>query len=108
MSTAALGERDTAAGVPRRWYPVLLVGICLLAGVLHFWGIGESWGNSYYSAAVKSMSQSFENFFFGSFDPAGVVTVDKPPAALWVQVLSVLVFGYNKVAVLLPQAVAGV
>jgi len=108
MSTAALGERDTAAGVPRRWYPVLLAGICLLAGVLHFWGIGESWGNSYYSAAVKSMSQSFENFFFGSFDPAGVVTVDKPPAALWVQVLSVLVFGYNKVAVLLPQAVAGV
>ncbi|MEV6228268.1 glycosyltransferase family 39 protein [Saccharopolyspora shandongensis] len=85
-----------------------LAAICVLSGVLYCWGIGGSWGNSYYSAAVKSMSQSFENFFFGSFDPAGVVTVDKPPMALWLQVLSVKVFGFNQFAVLFPQVVAGV
>ncbi|TDD51955.1 ArnT family glycosyltransferase [Saccharopolyspora elongata] len=90
------------------WQRISLAAICVLSGVLYCWGIGGSWGNSYYSAAVKSMSQSFENFFFGSFDPAGVVTVDKPPMALWVQVLSVKVFGFNQFAVLFPQVVAGV
>ncbi|NYH77655.1 4-amino-4-deoxy-L-arabinose transferase-like glycosyltransferase [Actinopolyspora biskrensis] len=92
----------------RRWQPWALGGICALAALLYLWGIGGSWGNTYYSAAVKSMSTSFENFFFGSLDPAGVVTVDKPPMALWAQVLSVKVFGYNQFAVLFPQAVFGV
>jgi 4-amino-4-deoxy-L-arabinose transferase-like glycosyltransferase len=100
---------------PRRsWWPVAaLIAICLVSAVLYFWAIGDSWGNSYYSAAVKSMtanlnSGNLTNFFFGSFDPVGVVTVDKPPMALWVQVLSVEVFGFSKFAVLLPQALAGV
>lgn len=97
---------------PRRgtapWQWLSLAAICVLSGVLYCWGIGGSWGNSYYSAAVKSMSQSFENFFFGSFDPVGVVTVDKPPMALWLQVLSVKVFGFNQFAVLFPQVLAGV
>ncbi|TDC90119.1 hypothetical protein E1161_19705 [Saccharopolyspora aridisoli] len=85
-----------------------LAGACALAAVLHLWGIGSSWGNGYYSAAVKSMSASFEAFFFGSFDAAGVVTVDKPPMALWLQVLSVKIFGFNQFAVLFPQVVCGV
>lgn len=97
---------------PRRgtapWQWLSLAAICVLSAALYWWGIGGSWGNSYYSAAVKSMSQSFENFFFGSFDPAGVVTVDKPPMALWLQVLSVKVFGFNQFAVLFPQVLAGV
>lgn len=92
----------------RRWEPWALAGICAVAAVLYLWGIGSSWGNSYYSAAVKSMSQSVENFVFGSFDPVGVVTVDKPPMALWVQVLSAQVFGYSRFALLFPQAVMGV
>ncbi|GAB2666383.1 glycosyltransferase family 39 protein [Saccharopolyspora gloriosae] len=111
MTTVALGApRSDAADAPARsrWQPFALAAICLLSAVLYAWGIGDSWGNTYYSAAVKSMSQSFENFLFGAFDPAGVVTVDKPPMALWVQVISVQVFGYNKFAVLLPQAVLGV
>ncbi|GAA4887115.1 glycosyltransferase family 39 protein [Saccharopolyspora cebuensis] len=85
-----------------------LAAICALAAALYGWGIGSYWGNAYYSAAVESMTTGLENFFFGSFDAAGVVTVDKPPMALWAQVLSVSLFGFNEVAVLLPQAVAGV
>ncbi|MCX2733647.1 glycosyltransferase family 39 protein [Saccharopolyspora sp. NFXS83] len=110
MTTVALGApRSDAVDAPSRsrWQPLALAAICLLSAVLYAWGIGDSWGNTYYSAAVKSMSQSFENFLFGSFDPAGVVTVDKPPMALWVQVVSAQVFGHGKFAVLFPQVVMG-
>ena len=34
------------------------------------------------------MSTSWHAFLYGSFDAAGVMTVDKPPLALWVQALS--------------------
>ena len=113
MTTAAPAAERTSPQRPRetpgrRWHVDALGAICLLSAVLYFWGIGDSWGNPYYSAAVKSMSASFENFFFGAFDPAGVLTVDKPPMSLWVQTISAMIFGYGKVSVLLPQALMGV
>src|SRR5213079_2117844 len=37
-----------------------------------------------------------------------VMTVDKPPAALWVQALSVRAFGYSSWSMLVPQALMGV
>ena len=83
--------------------------ICLGAAVLYAWKIGDGqFGNTYYSAAVKSMTSGFTNFLFGSFDPYGVVTVDKPPMALWPQAISVLIFGYHGWALLLPQVIEGV
>src|ERR1019366_7292674 len=45
---------------------------------------------------------------FASLDRSGVMTVDKPPLALWVQSLSVRVFGYHPLSVLVPQALMGV
>ena len=36
------------------------------------------------------------------------MTVDKPPLALWVQALSVRVFGYHSLSILVPQALMGV
>ncbi|WHT17689.1 glycosyltransferase family 39 protein [Crossiella sp. CA-258035] len=92
-----------------RWRHWTLLAICGLATVLYGWALSpQGWGNAYYSAAVKSMSQSFTHFLFASFDPVGVVTVDKPPMGLWPQVLSVWIFGYTGWAVLLPQVLAGV
>lgn len=89
--------------------PILLGAICVLAGVLYAWGMDAAgWGNPYYSAAVKSMSASLTNFVFGSFDPLGVVTVDKPPMALWPMVASAAVFGYHGWSLLLPQVLEGV
>ncbi|GLY34163.1 membrane protein [Amycolatopsis sp. NBRC 101858] len=83
--------------------------ICLGAAVLYAWKIGDGQlGNTYYSAAVKSMTSGFTNFLFGSFDPYGVVTVDKPPMALWPQALSALIFGFHGWALLLPQVLEGV
>lgn len=81
----------------------------VLAAILYGWALGSlGWGNSYYSAAVKSMGKSWTNFFFGSFDPIGVVTVDKPPAALWPQVISSKIFGLHGWALMLPQVLEGV
>ena len=54
------------------------------------------------------MSASWHNFLFASFDPSGVMTVDKPPLALWVQTLSVRIFGFHPLALLAPQALMGV
>ena len=92
----------------RRWQPYALLAICLLATALYAWGSWDGdWGNTFYTAAVKSMSHGFTNFLFGAFDPAGVVTVDKPPMALWPQVFSVWIFGFHGWSVLLPQVIEG-
>jgi 4-amino-4-deoxy-L-arabinose transferase-like glycosyltransferase len=86
-----------------------LAAILAVATVLYGWTLGSrGWGNSYYSAAVKSMGRNWTNFLFGSYDPAGVITVDKPPAALWPQVISAKIFGLHGWSVLLPQVIEGV
>ncbi len=86
-----------------------LVGIILLAAGLRLvWLEQNGYGNTYYSAAVRSMLASLKNFFFGSFDPLGVVTVDKPPVALWIQAISAKVLGFSGFSLLLPQALMGV
>ena len=83
----------------------------LLGGtaLLYLWGLNRSgWGNGFYSAAVVAGSQSWKAFFFGSFDAASFITVDKPPAALWVMELSARIFGVNSWSLLAPQALEGV
>jgi 4-amino-4-deoxy-L-arabinose transferase-like glycosyltransferase len=92
-----------------RWPAWALAAICVAAAALYAWKIGAGQlGNTYYSAAVKSMTGSFSNFLFGSFDPYGVVTVDKPPMSLWPQALSVMIFGFHGWSLLLPQVIEGV
>ena len=79
-----------------------------LAAVLNLWALSRNgWANDYYSAAVRSMSSSWHNFLFASLDPSGVMTVDKPPLALWVQALSVRVFGYHSLSMLVPAGADG-
>jgi len=81
----------------------------VLAGALNLWALSRNgWANDYYSAAVRSMSSSWHNFLFASLDRSGVMTVDKPPLALWVQALSVRILGYHSLSVLVPQALMGV
>jgi 4-amino-4-deoxy-L-arabinose transferase-like glycosyltransferase len=86
-----------------------LIGLVILAAVLNLWALSRNgWANTYYAAAVRSMSSSWHNFLFASLDPSGVMTVDKPPLALWVQALSVRIFGYDSLSILVPQALMGV
>jgi 4-amino-4-deoxy-L-arabinose transferase-like glycosyltransferase len=102
----ALARRRTfALRAPR----LELAGLIVLAGALNLWALSRNgWANDYYGAAVRSMSSSWHNFLYASFDQSGVMTVDKPPLALWVQSLSVRVFGYHPLSVLMPQALMGV
>jgi 4-amino-4-deoxy-L-arabinose transferase-like glycosyltransferase len=98
---------DPKAVWSKYWHLFLLFLIAVLSFGLNFWAISKvGYGNAYYAAAIKSMTESFHNFFYVSFDPAGLVSVDKPPLGLWVQALFVLVFGYHGWAMLLPQALA--
>jgi 4-amino-4-deoxy-L-arabinose transferase-like glycosyltransferase len=86
-----------------------LGGLIGLAALLNLWALGRNgWANTYYSAAVRSMAASWHNFLYASADPSGVMTVDKPPLSLWIQTLSVRVFGYHPLAILIPQALMGV
>src|SRR5512132_2440575 len=86
-----------------------LAGLLVLAAVLNLWALSRNgWANEYYSAAVRSMTTSWRNFLFGAFDQAGVMTVDKPPLALWVQAASAKAFGFSSLSMLVPQALMGV
>jgi 4-amino-4-deoxy-L-arabinose transferase-like glycosyltransferase len=79
-----------------------------LAAALRLWRLDQNgWGNEYYSAAVRSMSTSWHNFLYTAFDPAGFVSVDKPPVALWIQVASVKLAGFHELSVLVPQVLEG-
>jgi 4-amino-4-deoxy-L-arabinose transferase-like glycosyltransferase len=90
------------------WQKIALGIILLVAGVLNFWGLDQmGYSNTYYAAAVKSMLQSWHNFFFVSLDAGGFVSVDKPPLALWIQTASAKLFGFSGVSLILPEAIAG-
>jgi 4-amino-4-deoxy-L-arabinose transferase-like glycosyltransferase len=49
----------------------------------------------------------WHNFFFNAFDPAGFVSLDKPPLAFWIQTGSAELFGFSPFSVLLPQVLEG-
>src|SRR3954467_12808302 len=103
-STLIFGPPEDA-----RWVRPSLLALLLLTGVLYIWGLGASgWANAFYSAAAQAASQSWKAFFFGSFDPSNAITVDKPPASLWVMGLSARIFGVNAWSLLVPQALEGV
>ncbi len=108
-SAAGPGTPDVASGrsgaLARR---VGFAGPVLTALVLNCWRLsGNGLGNTYYAAAVRAMTHSWRNFFFGAFDPGGFITVDKPPMALWFQAASAKIFGFSSWSLLLPGALAG-
>ncbi len=93
----------------RKQHLVWLGVIVILAAGLNFYNLSSlGYANHYYTAAVKSMLQSWHNFFFVAAEPGGSVTVDKPPLGLWLQAISAYFLGMNGFAVLLPQILAGI
>ena len=86
---------------------ILLASIFVLALFLRLFRLGlDGFSNLYYAATVQSSLTSPHNFFFAAFDPAGFVSVDKPPLGYWMQALSVSIFGFHGWALILPQALA--
>jgi 4-amino-4-deoxy-L-arabinose transferase-like glycosyltransferase len=106
----AFDQPRSSAATRRRALPFPeLAALVVLSGLLNLWALSQNgWANQYYSAAVRSMSSSWHNFLYDSFDPSGLMTVDKPPLALWVQALSARVFGFHSWSILVPQALMGV
>jgi 4-amino-4-deoxy-L-arabinose transferase-like glycosyltransferase len=90
------------------WARPALLAIAALATLTYAWGMNGAALEAFYGAAARSMSSSWHDFFFGAFDPAGTVSVDKLPGALWPQALSLRVFGFHTWAIVLPQVVEGV
>ncbi|MBO0679705.1 glycosyltransferase family 39 protein [Mycolicibacterium sp. S2-37] len=100
---------DVPRDDPPRWVRAALVGLLAATAVLYLWGLGSSgWANQYYAAAVQAGTQNATAWLFGSLDPGNAITVDKPPAALWVMVLFGRLFGFSAFTMLLPQALMGV
>jgi len=88
---------------------LLVIAIMAFSFGVHMYNI-ESIGdaNAYYTAAVKSMLQSWSNFFFIAAEPGGSVTVDKPPLGLWIEAIFAYFLGVSGFSVSLPNILAGV
>ncbi|WP_375401389.1 glycosyltransferase family 39 protein [uncultured Amnibacterium sp.] len=91
------------------WVRPSFFGLMVVSAVLYAWNLAASgWSNAFYSAAVQAGATNWEAFFYGSSDAGNSITVDKPPASLWVMELSARIFGLSSWSVLLPEALMGV
>jgi 4-amino-4-deoxy-L-arabinose transferase-like glycosyltransferase len=79
-----------------------------MAALLYARNIAAADFPPYYSAALRSMTDSWSAFAYGPFDPAGAITLDKIPGFLWPQALATRAFGFHPWAAVLPQVVEGV
>lgn len=92
-----------------RWVRPAVLALLVTTAVLYLWALGSSgWANDYYAAAAQAGTQDWKAWLFGSLDSGNAITVDKPPAALWVMALSGRIFGFSAFSMLLPQALMGV
>jgi 4-amino-4-deoxy-L-arabinose transferase-like glycosyltransferase len=124
MSTTTIPRRTWPAGSSSRgrvrslvrgraedpaWARVALVGLLAATAVAYLWNLTASGdANSFYAAAVQAGTKSWKALFFGSLDSSNFITVDKPPASLWVMALSGRIFGFSSASMLVPQVLEGV
>lgn len=113
--TATLAPAPVAAPKPRQhpnrktMHRIAFLGLLAGTAVLYLWNLtATGYGNDFYAAATQAASQSWKALLFGSLDPGNTITVDKPPAFLWVSGLFAKVFGFSSWTVLAPQALEGV
>lgn len=110
LEEVVISEYDDVTSSARpRWVRPALWALLAATAVLYLWGLGAAgWANEYYAAAVQAGTQSWKALLFGSIDAGNAITVDKPPAALWVMALSGRIFGFSTWSMLVPQALMGV
>lgn len=88
---------------PLLWLLLVGTAIFYLVGLT-----GSGYANDFYAAAVKSSTESWKAWLFASLDSGNAITVDKPPAAIWIMGLSGRIFGFSSASMLVPQALMGV
>jgi 4-amino-4-deoxy-L-arabinose transferase-like glycosyltransferase len=112
VGMSASGRLRRLARGPARdpqWARPLMLALLTATGLLYLWGLSRNgYANDFYAAAVQAGTRSWKAFFFGSFDSASFITVDKTPASLWVMELSGRIFGFSAWSMLVPQALEGV
>ena len=92
-----------------RWARPALWGLLAATAVLYAWNLSASgYANDFYAAAVKAGTEDPKAWLFASLDSSNAITVDKPPASIWLMALSGRVFGFSSWSMLLPQALLGV
>ncbi|PPF76799.1 glycosyl transferase [Subtercola sp. Z020] len=102
---AVLRGRATHAA----WERPAFLGLLLVTAIAYFSNLTSSgYANEFYSAAVQAGSTNWEAFLFGSSDAGNSITVDKPPASLWVMALSVRLFGLSSFSILMPEVIMGI
>ena len=93
---------------PRSEWAGLFTLLAVTAGA-YLWNLTASgYANTFYAAAVQAGTKSWKAFFFGSLDSSNFITVDKPPASLWVMEIFGRVFGFSSASMLIPEALEGV
>jgi 4-amino-4-deoxy-L-arabinose transferase-like glycosyltransferase len=86
-----------------------LAVVLAIAALLRLWRLEDNgFGTAYYAAGVRSMLQGAWLFFYDAFDPAGFISLDKPPVAFWIQTAFAALLGYDGWTLHLPQALAGI
>src|SRR6266480_2722529 len=108
-SSPVVLEAQSKNDWPPIWRRLALAVVMLVSIFMNFYQLGQNgFGNLYYASAIRSMLDSWHNFFFVSFDPGGFVSIDKPPLGFWLQTASAKIFGFTPFSIFLPQALAGV
>ncbi|TDT75698.1 4-amino-4-deoxy-L-arabinose transferase-like glycosyltransferase [Arthrobacter sp. AG258] len=108
---ARTGPRWTryAFGGQPRWVRPSAAGLLVATAILYLWNLAATgFGNSFYAAAIQAGTKDWTAFLFGSLDAGNAITVDKPPAALWIPALAGRIFGFSSLSMLVPEALMGV
>jgi 4-amino-4-deoxy-L-arabinose transferase-like glycosyltransferase len=120
-SPAAAGRRpaDSIPAVSRRerllfgrqprWIRPSAALLLAVTAALYLWNLeATGYANSFYAAAIQAGTKDWTALLFGSLDAGNAITVDKPPAALWIPALAGRIFGFSALSMLIPQALMGV
>ena len=107
---APLSRRERVLfGRQPRWVRPSVMLLLAVTAVLYLWNLeATGYGNSFYAAAIQAGTKDWTALLFGSLDAGNAITVDKPPAALWIPALAGRIFGFSALSMLIPQALMGV
>ncbi|MFS8095823.1 glycosyltransferase family 39 protein [Lentzea alba] len=109
LAPAPAAPAPAATRSTKPFHRIAFLSLLTGTAVLYLWNLtATGYGNDFYAAATQAASQSWKALLFGSLDPGNTITVDKPPAFLWVSGLFAKVFGFSSWTVLAPQALEGV
>lgn len=105
VGEGAAGEASTAPERPA-WVRPALAGVLLLAAVLMFADVTVSgYGNDYYAVGAQAAGRSWRALFLDAADLGEYVSLDKGPLPDWLMGLSVRIFGFGSLALMIPGAI---